>query len=134
MSTEPKTFRKKPVEIQAMQWDGEYDTADALWEWTQFVVAHNEDGTPHMVATDFMVLGEDDAYEVFRCYDEDLELIPGNEVEQRRKEGYSAVIHDRLHDTWVNVREGDWIIKGVQGEFYPCRPDVFAATYDEVTS
>ncbi|OFV78485.1 hypothetical protein [Rhodococcus erythropolis] len=134
MSTEPKTFRKKPVEIQAMQWDGEYDTADALWEWTQFVVAHNEDGTPHMVATDFMVLGEDDAYEVFRCYDEDLELIPGNEVEQRRKEGYSAVIRDRLHDTWVNVREGDWIIMGVRGEFYPCRPDVFAATYDEVAS
>ena len=127
-----KTFRKKPVEIQAMQWDGEYDTADALWEWTQFVVSRKEDGTPHMVATDFMVLGEDDSYEVFRCYDEDLEPIPGNEVDQRQKEGYSAVIRDRLHDTWVNVREGDWIIKGVQGEFYPCRPDVFVATYDEV--
>lgn len=25
---------------------------------------------------------------------------------------------------------GDWIIKGVQGEFYPCKPDIFAATYD----
>jgi hypothetical protein len=24
---------------------------------------------------------------------------------------------------------GDWIIKGVQGEFYPCKPDIFAATY-----
>lgn len=24
----------------------------------------------------------------------------------------------------------DWIIKGVQGEFYPCKPDIFAATYD----
>ncbi|MBT2273861.1 hypothetical protein [Rhodococcus qingshengii] len=133
MTTTPTTFRKKPVEIQAMQWDGGYDTADALWEWTQFVVSRKEDGTPHMVATDFMVLGEDDAYEVFRCYDEDLELVPGNEIDERRKEGYSAVIRDRLHDTWVNVREGDWIIKGIQG-VYPCRPDVFAATYDEVTS
>lgn len=28
---------------------------------------------------------------------------------------------------------GDWIIKGVQGEFYPCKPDIFAATYEEVT-
>lgn len=28
---------------------------------------------------------------------------------------------------------GDWIIKGVQGEFYPCKPDIFEATYDEVT-
>lgn len=27
---------------------------------------------------------------------------------------------------------GDWIIKGVQGEFYPCKPDIFAATYEVV--
>ena len=26
---------------------------------------------------------------------------------------------------------GDWIIKGVKGEFYPCKPDIFAATYEE---
>lgn len=25
---------------------------------------------------------------------------------------------------------GDWIICGVQGEFYPCKPDIFAATYE----
>ena len=29
--------------------------------------------------------------------------------------------------------EGDWIIKGVKGEFYPCKPDIFTATYEEVT-
>lgn len=28
---------------------------------------------------------------------------------------------------------GDWIIKGVAGEFYPCKPDIFEATYDLVT-
>jgi len=27
--------------------------------------------------------------------------------------------------------EGDWIIKGVAGEFYPCKPDIFSATYEE---
>lgn len=27
---------------------------------------------------------------------------------------------------------GDWIIKGVQGELYPCKPDIFAATYEAV--
>lgn len=27
---------------------------------------------------------------------------------------------------------GDWIIKGVKGEFYPCKPDIFEATYDVV--
>lgn len=28
--------------------------------------------------------------------------------------------------------EGDWIIKGVQGEFYACKPDIFEATYEKV--
>jgi len=27
---------------------------------------------------------------------------------------------------------GDWIIRGVQGELYPCKPDIFAATYELV--
>lgn len=27
---------------------------------------------------------------------------------------------------------GDWIIKGVKGEFYPCKPDIFAELYDAV--
>ena len=27
---------------------------------------------------------------------------------------------------------GDWIIRGVQGELYPIKPDIFAATYEEV--
>jgi len=31
------------------------------------------------------------------------------------------------------VSPGDWIIKGVQGEFYPCASDVFALTYEAVT-
>lgn len=28
------------------------------------------------------------------------------------------------------ARHGDWIIRGVKGEFYPCKPEVFNATYD----
>lgn len=28
---------------------------------------------------------------------------------------------------------GDWIIKGVNGEFYPCKPDIFEKTYDSVS-
>jgi hypothetical protein len=27
---------------------------------------------------------------------------------------------------------GDWIIKGIAGEFYPCKPDIFEVTYDEL--
>ena len=30
-------------------------------------------------------------------------------------------------------RPGDWIIRGVNGELYPCKPDIFAKTYEEVT-
>jgi len=32
----------------------------------------------------------------------------------------------------LNASPGDYIIKGVQGEFYPCKPDIFEATYDRV--
>jgi hypothetical protein len=30
----------------------------------------------------------------------------------------------------MEARLGDWIIKGVMNEFYPCKPDIFAATYE----
>jgi len=30
------------------------------------------------------------------------------------------------------ARLGDWIIKGIKGEFYPCKPDIFEATYERI--
>ena len=40
---------------------------------------------------------------------------------------------------WIDTLEGrmegsvgDWIIKGVAGEFYPCKPEIFHKTYQEV--
>lgn len=30
----------------------------------------------------------------------------------------------------ITASLGDWIIKGVKGEFYPCKPDIFDATYE----
>jgi hypothetical protein len=33
----------------------------------------------------------------------------------------------------MTASEGDYIIKGVQGEFYPCKPNIFAATYEPAT-
>lgn len=44
----------------------------------------------------------------------------------------TAEVFDDLHSTWVLVFTGDYIIRGVKGEFYPCRPDVFAETYEQV--
>ena len=32
----------------------------------------------------------------------------------------------------MEVAKGDYIIKGIKGEFYPCKPDIFINTYDEV--
>lgn len=40
-------------------------------------------------------------------------------------------VWDYLHETWVHFSAGDWIIKGVKGEFYPCRSGIFEATYEE---
>lgn len=45
-----------------------------------------------------------------------------------------------MHDHgWIDTLEGghivcpgDWIITGVKGEHYPCKPDIFAATYEAV--
>lgn len=33
----------------------------------------------------------------------------------------------------MRADEGDWIIKGINGEFYPCKPDIFEKTYENVT-
>ena len=33
---------------------------------------------------------------------------------------------------FMTANVGDWIIKGVAGEFYPCKPDIFEATYEIV--
>ena len=32
----------------------------------------------------------------------------------------------------MRVSKGDWVIKGVAGEFYPCRDDIFRSTYEKV--
>jgi hypothetical protein len=33
---------------------------------------------------------------------------------------------------WIIASSGDWIIRGVKGELYPCKPDIFAETYEPV--
>lgn len=41
-----------------------------------------------------------------------------------------AYLNIRTLEGNMRADVGDWIIKGVAGEFYPCKPDIFAATYD----
>lgn len=45
--------------------------------------------------------------------------------------GTTLVIHTLEGDMEASI--GDYIIKGVNGEFYPCKPDIFDKTYEEVT-
>ena len=47
--------------------------------------------------------------------------------------------HDTASGLMIHTLEGnhhaslgDWIIKGVNGEFYPCKPDIFEKTYEKV--
>ena len=58
----------------------------------------------------------------------------GHELEgvcQRCKEMPDAA-HVHTLEGPLRVSYGDWIIRGVKGEFYPCKPDVFAMTYEPV--
>ena len=32
----------------------------------------------------------------------------------------------------MKANDSDWLIKGIKGEFYPCKPDIFEATYEKV--
>jgi len=44
---------------------------------------------------------------------------------------YDRVVRIITLEGEMKAMPGDWIIKGVKGEFYPCKPDIFEATYEE---
>ncbi len=57
--------------------------------------------------------------------------VPG--IRGRSQEGtpgYALVVPTLEGD--MLAQRGDWIIRGVAGEFYPCKPDIFEATYESV--
>jgi hypothetical protein len=89
-------FRKKPVEIEAVQWTGD-----------------NEDELHTFTAGQFYATDDDD-----RANSEDPEA--------------TASVFDVLHSTWVLVYTGQWVIRGVKGEFYPIAEDVLAETYERI--
>lgn len=84
----PKLYRKKPVEIEAMQYTG--DNVDEVVSWLL------------------------DASKL-SCPSYGGELLSIQTLE-----GHMLVSH------------GDYVIKGVKDEFYPCKPDIFVLTYEEV--
>lgn len=98
----PTKYRKKPVVIEAMQFDGTNQPAIRDWVGLRY------DGDPF----------------------ERGGFIPVEEQWPDPPTDVTALIWDKLHDTWVGVKDGHWVIKGVRGEFYPCAPAVFAETYE----
>jgi len=48
-----------------------------------------------------------------------------------KREGPPHLEIEALEGTMI-ANVGDWIIKGVHGELYPCKPEIFAATYEPV--
>lgn len=49
-----------------------------------------------------------------------------------RREVYDWRLGIETLEGRMNVSANDWIIRGVAGEYYPCKPDIFEATYDKV--
>lgn len=43
-----------------------------------------------------------------------------------------AEVYDDLHKTWIGVLNGQWIVRGAKGEFYPCDNETFHWKYEEV--
>lgn len=60
--------------------------------------------------------------------DRALDFCNNNENIQYNPEDNEYYIHTLEGD--MKVSEGDYIIKGINGEFYPCKPDIFEKTYE----
>jgi len=58
----------------------------------------------------------------------DIHDFCGNSVLEPIGKDYLEII--TLEGIMV-AQKGDWIIKGIKGEFYPCKPDIFEATYEK---
>jgi hypothetical protein len=105
-------FRKKPVVIEAVQlrWDTWSEMCDHAG------VGRLEDGKPQGTFLD------DEGHPVNRTEGED---VPSHFIEGDTM----GLLIPTLEGLMIG-REGDWIIRGVQGELYPCKPDIFDATYE----
>lgn len=106
-------YRKKPVEITATRW---FKNGD-----------HPEDNLP---PNDKIVSGERTEGAVVRYFRHPD--VPGDQP-------CRTCLYTMHNHGWIDTLEGghtvcpgDWIVTGVQGERYPVKPDIFAATYEAV--
>ena len=112
-------FRKRPVEIEAFQMTEARRGDNSDWpNWLNR--AWNEKaGT---IGSVYPILLEPATWPG---------LIWASMLSGEEKEGTDHLIIVTLEGK-MRVEWGDWIIRGVQGELYPCKPEIFAATYEAV--
>lgn len=60
----------------------------------------------------------------------DIEQWCGGSVKGTALDPSERVIHIQTLEGEMEGHIGDWIVCGIKGEFYPCKPDIFAATYE----
>ena len=72
-----------------------------------------------------------DAWQTGQGYDEDLEIMKwcGGKFPHEEFQDECLFYIETLEGE-MNVSSGDWVIQGVNGEFYPCKPDIFEKTYE----
>jgi len=66
---------------------------------------------------------------------DEIKRFTGNNANVKYDEKDGEVVADLFIHTLegdMHASKGDYIIKGIKGEFYPCKPDVFTKTYEEV--
>lgn len=101
-------YRKKPVEVEAMLFDGANAQTHTVYQWVEA-----------------NTLGSFEPMAVI----EGREPYPASGVSIDPRDGRMIISTlEGLH--WVD--RGDYVIQGVKGEFYPCKPDIFEATYEPV--
>ena len=69
--------------------------------------------------------------EARQWHDEEYGNYPLNDIRCNVKLETGRFIIETLEGNHF-VSDKDWIVKGVKGEFYPCKPDIFEATYEKV--
>lgn len=63
----------------------------------------------------------------------DVIALVGHDLPTHGPPGQSGSLRIATLEGDMECRMGDWIIKGVNGEFYPCKPDIFEKTYETVS-
>lgn len=60
------------------------------------------------------------------------DIIPFVDSEKISMVSDGDILKIKTLEGTMDAIQGDWIIKGIKGEYYPCKPDIFLATYEKV--